>query len=127
MANPIPEIMPEEAKEVGVRIIGTGRSDYPNQINNLLAFPGVFRGTLIVRAKEINLEMKLSASYAIANLIEEPNEDYLIPSPLDKRVVPHVALNVALTAIQTKSAKIIKTKEDIEEEIKKFIDGGINE
>ncbi|MGB9857775.1 MAG: NAD(P)-dependent malic enzyme [Dictyoglomaceae bacterium] len=123
MANPIPEIMPEEAKEAGARIIGTGRSDYPNQINNLLAFPGVFRGALTVRAREINLEMKLSASYAIAELVETPEEEYLVPSPLDKRVVPVVALKVAETAINTKTARIIKPKEELKKDILEAIGG----
>lgn len=101
MANPIPEIMPEVAKAAGVRIIGTGRSDYPNQINNVLAFPGIFRGTLDVRATEINEEMKKAAAIAIANLIEtdELSEDYIIPSAFDERVVRAVAKAVGEAAI----------------------------
>ncbi len=93
MANPTPEIMPEEAKKVGIRIMGTGRSDYPNQINNVLAFPGIFRGALDVRAKKITEEMKVAAAYAIADLItdEELNEEYIIPGAFDKRVVDVVA------------------------------------
>ncbi|HOJ93576.1 MAG TPA: malic enzyme-like NAD(P)-binding protein [Dictyoglomaceae bacterium] len=123
MANPIPEIMPEKAKEMGVRIIGTGRSDYPNQINNLLAFPGIFRGALTVRAKDINHEMQLSASMAIASLVEEPKEDYLIPSPLDLRVVPKVAEEVAKAAIRSGVARITKTDDEIHKEIFKPLGG----
>lgn len=126
MANPIPEIMPEEAKEAGVRIIGTGRSDFPNQINNLLAFPGIFRGALTVRAKEINLDMKISASYAIAELVDNPEENYLVPSPLDRRVVPEVALRVAESAINSKIARIVKSKEELKREILEAI-GGLHE
>lgn len=107
MANPIPEILPHEAKEAGARIACSGRSDYPNQINNVLAFPGIFRGALDVRAKDINEEMKLAASYAIADLItkEELNEEYVIPSPFDKRVVSAIAKAVSEAAIRTGVAK----------------------
>ncbi|MFB5662783.1 NADP-dependent malic enzyme [Alteribacillus sp. HJP-4] len=107
MANPEPEILPDAAKEAGVRVIGTGRSDFPNQVNNVLAFPGVFRGALDVRASEINEEMKIAAAHAIAGLIEdhELNEDYVIPNPLDKRVVKEVADAVALAAIKSGAAK----------------------
>ena len=103
MANPIPEILPHEAKEAGARIACSGRSDYPNQINNVLAFPGIFRGALDVRAKDINEEMKLAAAYAIADLItkEELNEEYVIPSPFDKRVVSAIAKAVSEAAIRT--------------------------
>lgn len=103
MANPVPEIMPEEAKKAGARIIGTGRSDYPNQINNVLAFPGIFRGALDVGAKKINEEMKLAAAYAIASVIDEKElrEDYIVPSPFDERVVQAVAEAVAQKAIET--------------------------
>ncbi len=93
MANPTPEIMPDVAKEAGARVIGTGRSDFPNQINNVIVFPGVFRGALDVRAKEINLDMKLAAAYAIADYIDEKdlNENNIIPSALDKNVAKAVA------------------------------------
>ncbi len=93
MANPVPEIMPELAKKGGARIIGTGRSDYPNQINNVLVFPGIFRGALDVRAKEITEGMKIAAANAIASLVsdEERNEEYIIPDVFDKRVAPAVA------------------------------------
>ena len=108
MANPVPEIMPEEAKAAGAAVVGTGRSDYPNQINNVLAFPGVFRGALDVRASDINDEMKLAAAYAIAGLIgdEERSADYIIPSPFDKRVVKAVAEAVAKAAKETGVARI---------------------
>ena len=108
MANPVPEIMPDKAREAGAAVVGTGRSDFPNQINNVLAFPGVFRGALDVRAKDINDEMKLAAAYAIAGLISEDelSADYIIPSPFDKRVVKVVAEAVAKAAKETGIARI---------------------
>lgn len=108
MANPVPEIMPDEAKAAGAKVACSGRSDYPNQINNVLAFPGIFRGALDVKAKDINEEMKLAAAYAIANLIteEELKEDYVIPSPFDKRVVSAISKAVAEAAIRTGVAKM---------------------
>lgn len=108
MANPVPEIMPDVAKAAGAAVIGTGRSDFPNQINNVLAFPGIFRGTLDVRAKDINDEMKVAAAYAIAGLVsdEELNADYIIPNPFDKRVAPAVAAAVAKAAKDTGVARI---------------------
>lgn len=84
LANPTPEIMPEVAKQAGVRIIGTGRSDYPNQINNVLGFPGIFRGVLRYHKKEITDEMKIRASEALASYIQNPTEDMILPDPLDK-------------------------------------------
>ena len=110
MANPIPEIMPELAKNAGAAVVGTGRSDFPNQINNVLAFPGIFRGTLDVRASDINDEMKVAAAYAIANLISEDelNADYIIPNPFDKRVAQAVAKAVSEAAIKTGVARIEK-------------------
>lgn len=103
MANPEPEIMPELAKKAGARIVCTGRSDFPNQVNNLLAFPGIFRGALDVRATDINTGMKIAAATAIASLIpeEELSEDNIIISPFDKRVAPRVASAVAQAAIDT--------------------------
>ncbi len=103
MANPVPEIMPEEAKAAGAKVIGTGRSDFPNQVNNVLAFPGIFRGALDVRASEINVAMKLAAVHAIAELIPkyELRPDYVIPHPFDPRVSPNVAAYVAQAAIDT--------------------------
>jgi malate dehydrogenase (oxaloacetate-decarboxylating) len=108
MANPVPEILPELAKAGGARVVGTGRSDYPNQVNNVLAFPGIFRGAMDVRAREINEEMKLAAAYAIAGLIkeEELNEEYIIPSPLSKNVAAKVAKAVAEAAKKTGVARI---------------------
>jgi len=107
MANPVPEIMPEEAKEAGALVVGTGRSDFPNQVNNVLAFPGIFRGALDVRAKEINEEMKVAAVYAISGLInsEELHADYVIPDPFDSRVAKHVAEAVAEAAIKSGVAR----------------------
>ena len=106
MANPTPEIMPDLAKKAGARIVCTGRSDFPNQVNNLLAFPGIFRGALDVRATDINIEMKIAAAKAIASLIsdEDLNEDNIIASPFDKRVAPKVAAAVAQAAIDTEVA-----------------------
>ncbi|MGH4052922.1 MAG: NAD(P)-dependent malic enzyme [Clostridium sp.] len=103
MANPTPEIMPEEAKKGGARVIATGRSDYPNQINNVLIFPGIFRGALDVRATDITEGMKLAAATAIASLItdEELNDEYIIPGAFDKRVAKTVAAEVARVARET--------------------------
>lgn len=108
MANPVPEIMPDEAKAAGAAVVGTGRSDFANQINNVLAFPGIFRGALDVRAKDINDEMKVAAAYAIAGLIEEKDlkPEYIIPDPFDKRVVEEVAKAVAEAARKTGVARI---------------------
>jgi malate dehydrogenase (oxaloacetate-decarboxylating) len=113
MANPVPEIMPQEAKEAGALVVGTGRSDFPNQVNNVLAFPGIFRGALDVHAKEINEEMKIAAVYAIAGLIsdEDLHADYVIPDPFDHRVAAYVAAAVAEAAMETGvSRKIINTE-----------------
>jgi len=95
MANPVPEIMPEKAKKAGAVVVATGRSDYPNQINNVLAFPGVFRGALDCRASVINNEMKLAAAYALADLVENPSENKIIPNPFDRNVVSSVAKAVS--------------------------------
>lgn len=107
-ANPTPEIFPEEAKAGGARIVATGRSDYPNQINNVLAFPGIFRGTFDVRAREINEEMKMAASKALSGLISEEDlcEDYIIPKPFDPRVGKTVASAVADAARKSNVARI---------------------
>ena len=107
-ANPTPEIFPEEANAAGARVVGTGRSDYPNQINNVLAFPGIFRGALDVRAKEINDQMKVAAAKALADLIpeEELSEQNIIPSAFDKRVVPAIAKAVAQAARDSGAARI---------------------
>lgn len=108
MANPTPEIFPEEAKAGGARIVGTGRSDFPNQINNVLAFPGIFRGALDVRAREINEQMKVAAAYAIANSIpdSELNEEYIMPKSFNKDVQMAVAAAVRKAAIESGAAKI---------------------
>jgi len=107
MANPIPEIMPLKAFEAGARIVATGRSDCPNQINNCLGFPGIFKGALDTRAIQINLEMELAAANALAAIVEEDGieEDYIIPNPLDRRVVPAVAKAVADAAIKSGVAR----------------------
>ncbi|MBR5156924.1 MAG: NAD-dependent malic enzyme [Clostridia bacterium] len=108
MANPTPEIMPDEAKKAGVKIMGTGRSDFPNQINNVLAFPGIFRGALDVRASDINDEMKIAAAQAIADVIaeEELKEDYIIPDSFNEKVTPAVAKAVAEAAVKSRVARI---------------------
>ncbi|MBQ3118427.1 MAG: NAD-dependent malic enzyme [Clostridia bacterium] len=108
MSNPTPEIFPEDALSAGAAVVGTGRSDYPNQINNLLAFPGIFRGALDVRASDINDEMKVAAAYAIANLIDEKNlaPDRIIIEPTDPRVAPAVAKAVAAAAKESGVARI---------------------
>jgi len=107
-ANPTPEIFPDEAKAGGARVISTGRSDFPNQINNVLAFPGVFRGAFDVRARDINEEMKIAAAYALAGLIsdDELNEEYIIPAPFDPRVKDAVASAVAQAARDSGVARI---------------------
>jgi malate dehydrogenase (oxaloacetate-decarboxylating) len=119
MANPMPEIMPEEAKEAGAFVVGTGRSDFPNQVNNVLAFPGIFRGALDVCAKEINEEMKLAAVYAIAGLIadEELTPDYVIPDPFDPRVAANVAAAVANAAMETGVSQRIVNIQEIKERL----------
>ncbi|MDL2226210.1 NAD-dependent malic enzyme [Deltaproteobacteria bacterium OttesenSCG-928-M10] len=108
MSNPTPEIMPDEAKAAGVAVMGTGRSDFPNQINNVLAFPGIFRGTLDVRASDINDEMKIAAAYAIAGLIDDKDltADYIIPAAFDPRVKDAVATAVAEAARKSGVARI---------------------
>lgn len=108
MANPVPEIMPDDAKEAGAKVVGTGRSDFANQINNVLAFPGIFRGALDVRASDINDEMKIAAAKAIASLVsdEELNPDFVIPAPFDPRVGPTVAEAVKEAARKTGVARI---------------------
>lgn len=108
MANPTPEIMPDLAKEAGAKVMGTGRSDFPNQVNNVLVFPGVFKGALEVRAREINEEMKLAAAYAIASMIpdEELNDENVLPNALDKSVSDRVAEAVKKAARETGVARI---------------------
>lgn len=109
MANPTPEIMPDEAKAAGARVIGTGRSDFPNQVNNVLAFPGIFRGVLDVRATEINETMKIAAAHAIADMINDDdlNENNILPNALDKTVSGHIAEAIKKAAIETGAAHAI--------------------
>ncbi len=108
MANPVPEILPDEAKAGGAKVVGTGRSDYPNQVNNVLVFPGLFRGALDVRAKAINEEMKIAAAYAIAGLItpEELSAEYVLPKAFDPRIAPAVAAAVMEAARKTGAARL---------------------
>ena len=108
MANPVPEIMPDLAKAAGAAVVGTGRSDFPNQINNVLAFPGVFRGAFDVRAGDINEEMKIAAAHALAGLVsdKELNPDYIIPAAFDERVCPAVSQAVAEAARRTGVARV---------------------
>ncbi|MGC7819538.1 NAD(P)-dependent malic enzyme [Staphylococcus epidermidis] len=121
MANPNPEINPNEAKQAGAKVVGTGRSDFPNQINNVLAFPGLFRGALDVEATHINEDMKKAAVEAIVHLIDENelHSDYCIPGPFDKRVAPSVAKNVAKAAMESGVARIkIDTQEIFDKTMK---------
>ncbi|WP_406661424.1 malic enzyme-like NAD(P)-binding protein [Methanolobus sp. ZRKC3] len=108
MANPVPEIMPYDAKKAGAKIVATGRSDCPNQINNCLGFPGIFRGALDVRASDITLEMEMAAIYALADMVEESELDvnYIVPNPLDKRVVKAVSSAVAKAAVEAGVSRI---------------------
>lgn len=110
MANPVPEIMPDLAKKAGARVVGTGRSDFPNQINNVMAFPGIFRGALDVRASDINEDMQMAASLAISSLVsdEELSEDYIMPFAFDERIGKTVAQAVADAAIKSGVARINK-------------------
>jgi Malic enzyme len=119
LANPIPEIMPEIAKEAGAKVVGTGRSDKPNQINNVSAFPGIFRGALDVRASQINEEMKIAAAYAIAGLVcdDERTADYIIPKAFDPRVAPAVAAAVAQAAMKSGAARITVDPEEISKKV----------
>lgn len=109
MANPVPEIMPDKALEAGAAVVGTGRSDFPNQINNVLAFPGIFRGALDVRARDINEEMKMAASHAIASIVseEELSSEYILPKAFDERIGRTVAKAVAEAAVKSGVARLI--------------------
>ncbi|KEP26671.1 MULTISPECIES: NAD(P)-dependent malic enzyme [Bacillus] len=122
MANPNPEIMPEDAHAAGASVVGTGRSDFPNQVNNVLAFPGIFRGALDVRATHINEEMKIAAVEAIASLVsdEELTAEYVIPAPFDARVAPAVAKAVAKAAMETGVARIKVDPETVAEKTRKL-------
>ena len=124
LANPEPEIKPEIARECGVKIIATGRSDYPNQINNVLAFPGIFRGALDARVLEINMEIKLAAAKAISEIVSDDlKEDYIIPKPFDKRVLPAVAVSVARAAMETGNTKGKVDLKFIEKKAREIISG----
>lgn len=122
MANPEPEIMPKDAKDAGARVIGTGRSDFPNQVNNVLAFPGIFRGALDVRATRINEKMKIAAAEAIASLVsdEELSDDYVIPAPFDSRVAPAVAASVAKAAMESGVARHHVDPEEVAEKTRQL-------
>lgn len=124
MANPIPETDYQSAKEAGARVVGTGRSDSPNQINNVMVFPGIFRGALAVRARSINEDMKLAASHAIASLIkdDELTDEYVIPDSFDKRVAPAVAAAVAKAAMDSGAARITVDPEAVRKEAAAQID-----
>ena len=108
MANPVPEILPDKAKAAGAAVVGTGRSDYPNQINNVLAFPGIFRGALYCRASEINEEMKVAAARAIASLVsdDELSAEYILPKAFDDRIGKTVAKAVYDAAVKSGVARI---------------------
>jgi len=123
LANPVPEIYPGEAKEAGARIVGTGRSDFANQVNNVLAFPGIFRGALDVMAKDINEDMKIAAAQAIAEVIEPEKlcEDYVIPTVFDSRVGPRVAAKVAEAAVRSGVARLNLTYEEELEQATKMM------
>lgn len=122
MANPEPEIKPGIAKKSGASIVATGRSDYPNQVNNVLAFPGVFRGALDVQAREINMDMKLAAAKALAKIVEHQiKPDYIIPKPFDRRVLPAVSVAVAKEAVNTGVAPKNIDLKRIEEKAKKIL------
>jgi malate dehydrogenase (oxaloacetate-decarboxylating) len=123
LANPEPEIRPEFAVQAGAEIIATGRSDYPNQINNVLAFPGIFRGALDAEALEINRKMKIAAAKAISKIVEnELRKDYIIPKPFDRRVLPTVAVSVARAAVETKNTRGEVNIDFIEKKAKAIVD-----
>ncbi len=120
MANPIPEIMPDVAKQAGAAVVGTGRSDFPNQVNNVAAFPGIFRGALDVKATTINEAMKVAVAYAIASLVseEELDADYVIPQAFDQRLAPTVAAAVAKAAVDSGVARIIVDPETVAQRVR---------
>jgi malate dehydrogenase (oxaloacetate-decarboxylating) len=121
LANPTPEIMPEKAKRAGARIIGTGRSDCPNQINNSLGFPGIFRGALDTRSRDINEEMKLATANALASLVPEPDEDMIMPSIFNPEVAPEVARAVAKAAIESGVARLRIDPEEIAKHTRELV------
>ncbi|KAF5413332.1 MAG: malate dehydrogenase (oxaloacetate-decarboxylating) [Candidatus Methanocomedens sp.] len=123
MANPEPEIMPDDAVEAGARVVATGRSDYPNQVNNVLGFPGIFRGALDTRATDINIEMKMAAARALAGIItdSELDENHILPGPLDKRVVPVVAAAVAEASVLSGAARVSPRPDEVARHAKELI------
>jgi len=121
LANPTPEIMPEEARRAGARIVGSGRSDCLNQLNNALGFPGIFRGTLDVRAHDINEEMKLAAAGALASLVKHPSENKIIPSIFDPEVAPSVASSVAQAAMDSGVARVQMDAEEVAKRTRKMV------
>ncbi|MCX9083551.1 MAG: NAD-dependent malic enzyme [Candidatus Methanoperedens sp.] len=121
LANPTPEIMPDKAKKAGARIVGSGRSDCPNQINNAIGFPGIFRGALDVRASDINEEMKLAAADALALLVQEPSDEYIIPSIFDPRVAPSVARAVAKAAMDSGVARLKVDPGEVERHTRELV------
>lgn len=125
MANPIPEIMPDLAKQAGAAVVGTGRSDFPNQVNNVAAFPGIFRGALDVKATTINEQMKVAAAHAIAGLVsdQECHENYIIPKAFDPRLAPTVAKAVAIAAMESGVARITMDPEDIFMHVQELLSG----
>ena len=125
LANPVPEAMYDFAKAAGARVAGTGRSDAPNQVNNVNVFPGVFRGAIDVRAREINEQMKVAATYAIANLIDDKDlrEDYVVADAFDKRVAPAVAAAVAKAAIETGVARVKKDPAEVYKHTEELLAG----
>lgn len=124
MANPIPEIFPEDALAGGAKVVGTGRSDYPNQVNNVLAFPGILRGALDARASDINEAMKIAAAKAIADLVspQELTAEYIIVDPFDKRVGPAVAKAVAKAAMDSGVARVKVDPEEVARKVREFVD-----
>lgn len=124
MANPVPEIMPEDARKGGAKVIATGRSDYPNQVNNVLGFPGIFRGALDTRATDINIEMKMAAARALAGIIsdDELDEDHILPEPLDKRVVPVVAAAVAEASVLSGAARVSPHPDEVARHIREILE-----
>ena len=121
LANPTPEIMPDKAKRAGARVVGTGRSDCQNQINNSLGFPGIFRGALDVRASDINERMKLAAADALSSLVAEPTEDIIIPSIFDPCVAPSVASAVARAAMESGVARLHIDPEKVAEHTRELV------
>jgi malate dehydrogenase (oxaloacetate-decarboxylating) len=113
MANPDPEILPDAAKAGGAKVVGTGRSDFPNQVNNVAGFPGIFRGALDARATDINEPMKIAAAKALADLVgDQLSPDMVLPAPLDPRIVPVVAAAVAVAAVESGVARVKITAEE---------------